>query len=135
MEAHDSDDEVCNSDDLYTDVSDDESVDPATIWGEDPDWAKESKKRSSECSGSVKSAQDSEKDESVSNIECSTCLEQIKSSNLASVDGRSHTFCCARIETWLEKKNTRHCCRIECHLMKCVEKETTKLKFHLIWCN
>ena len=95
MEACDSDDETCNSDDLHTDVSDDESVDPVTIWGEDPDWVKENKKIQNESSNSVINVQDSEKDESVVNLECQICLEQIKSLNLASVDGCSHNFCYA----------------------------------------
>ena len=129
MEARDSDDEVRNSDDLRTDVSDDESVDPATIWGEDPDWAKENKKRSNESSNSVKNAKGSEKDESAANLECSTCLEQIKSSNLASIDGCSHIFCCARIKTWSEKKNTWPCYRIEHHLVKRVKKRQQNLNF------
>ena len=57
----DSRDETYNSDDLRTDVSDDQSVDHVTTWGEDPDWAKENKKRSNESSDSVKNAQDSER--------------------------------------------------------------------------
>ena len=122
MEACGSEDETCNGDYLCTDVSDDESVEPVTIWGEDPGWVKESEKRSNESSDSVKNVQDSEKDESTVNLKYSICLEQIKSSNLASVDGGSHTFCCTRIKTWSEKKNACPCCRIEHHLVKRVEK-------------
>ena len=104
MEVGDSDDESHNSDDLHTDVSDDESVDPVIIWVENPYRVKENKKISNESSYSVKNAQHSGKDESAVNIECSICLQQIKSSNLASVDGHSHTFCYACIKTLSERK-------------------------------
>ena len=61
MEAHDSDDETCNSDDFYTVFSDDERIDPVTIWGEDPDWIKKNIKRSNESADSVKNIQYSKK--------------------------------------------------------------------------
>ena len=61
MEAHDSDNETCNSDDFYTVVSDRESTDPVTVWGEDTDWVTENNKRSNEYADSVKNMQDSEK--------------------------------------------------------------------------
>ena len=63
-----------------------------TIWGEDPDWAKYNNKRPNESSYSVKNIQYSEEDESMLKLEYSICLELIKSSNLAFVNGCSHTF-------------------------------------------
>ena len=122
MGVHNSDDETWDSDDFYTIVSDDESFVPVTIWGKDPIWVKENNKRSNEFADLDKNMQHSEKYESTVDLECSTCLEKIKSSNLVSVDGYSHTFCYPCIKTWSEKKNPFPCCRMEYYLVICVEK-------------
>ena len=60
MEVHDSDDETCDSDIFFTVVSDDESIEHVTIWGEDHYWVKDNNKRSNEHVVSVKNIQDSE---------------------------------------------------------------------------
>ena len=79
-----------DSDDHATDNSDGESIDPITIWGEDPDWVK----NNIEINKSLIPKTESKLDSCLLDIECSICAEFTKSDNVSSINGCKRCFFC-----------------------------------------